>query len=53
MWVRVDGANDEEKVLFGTLDSQPIVHKDLRLGMQLAISYDKIIEHMKAASFHQ
>jgi hypothetical protein len=48
MWVKVEHADDELRVVFGQLDSEPIVLTDLRLGMELAVSYDKICEHMKA-----
>ena len=53
MWVKVQHADDELRVILGQLDSEPIVLTDLRLGMELAVSYDKICEHMKASSFHQ
>jgi hypothetical protein len=53
MWVRVDSADDRQRIVFGKLDSQPIVNRDLRLGMELAIDYDKIREHMKPEMFHQ
>ena len=44
MWVEVDSADDERKMLFGRLDSQPIVNVDLRLGQELAVSYSQIRE---------
>jgi hypothetical protein len=53
MWVKVDQADERARIAFGTLDSQPLVNPDLHLGMQLAVSYDKIREHMKAAAFNQ
>lgn len=53
MWVKVQHADDELRVVFGRLDSEPIVLADLRLGMELAVSYDKICEHMKASAFNQ
>ena len=51
MWVRVDGDNPAQRVIFGILDSQPMLCSDLRLGQKLAISYDSIREHRTAASF--
>jgi hypothetical protein len=51
--VKVDQADERARIVFGTLDSQPLVNPDLHLGMQLAVSYDKIREHMKAAAFNQ
>ena len=53
MWVKVQRADDELRVVFGQLDCEPIVLTDLRLGMELAVSYDKIREHMKASAFNQ
>jgi len=53
MWVRVDYADDIERVVFGRLDNEPVVNKDLRLGMELAVSYDNIREHRKSAVFGQ
>ena len=51
MWVRVQRADDALRVVFGTLDSQPIVMTDLHLGMELAVSYDNIRDHRTASSF--
>lgn len=53
MWVRVDHADDVERIVFGRLDSEPVVNKDLRLGMELAVSYDNVCEHRKSAVFGQ
>lgn len=48
MWVRVESADDSLKVVFGRLDSQPVVFSgELRLGQQLAVSYANIREHCK------
>ena len=44
MWVQVDHCDDEHRLVFGTLDSEPVVTTKLKLGQQLAISYDKIRE---------
>jgi hypothetical protein len=53
MWVKVDRADDGKRVIFGKLDTEPIVNPELRLGMELAVSYDRIREHMKDAHFGQ
>jgi uncharacterized protein YegJ (DUF2314 family) len=53
MWVQVRDSNDEERILFGKLDNEPIINTDLRLGMAIAVSYDLIREHMKDSSFNQ
>lgn len=53
MWVRVESADDEARVVFGRLDNEPVAHADLRLGQEIAVSYDNVREHMKAWSFGQ
>lgn len=53
MWVRVERADDMQRLIFGRLDSQPILGHGgkLKLGSQLAISYDNIREHKRASEF--
>ncbi|MGH7771425.1 MAG: hypothetical protein ACREQA_04240 [Candidatus Binatia bacterium] len=52
MWVRVEYCDDKNRLVFGWLDSQPVVHTDkLALGQHLAVSYDTIREHKKESSF--
>ncbi len=51
LWVRVDRCDDAKRVLFGTLDNVPTVNPDLKLGQQLAISYDNTREHRKPSEF--
>ena len=53
MWVRVQVQSDDpaRRVVFGTLDTEPIVMTDLRLGIELAVSYDNIRDHRTPASF--
>lgn len=51
MWVRVEHADDAERVVFGELDNEPVVNKGLRRGMELAVSYDNIREHKKSSDF--
>jgi len=53
MWVKVDNCDDEQRLVFGRLDNEPILNTDLKLGMDLAVSYDNIREHMKASSLNQ
>jgi uncharacterized protein YegJ (DUF2314 family) len=45
MWVLVDDSDDEARIVFGRLDSQPIVLTELHLGQELAVSYDLVREH--------
>ena len=52
MWVRVESADPTLRVVFGTLDSEPIVCTDLRMGQQLAVSYDNIRDHRTPESFN-
>lgn len=51
MWVHVDGSDDAQRVVFGRLDNEPLVFKRLRLGQEIAISYDLIRDHRTSASF--
>jgi len=53
MWVRVDHCDDEKQLVFGTLDNEPVndYAKKVKLGSELAVSYDKVREHRKAREF--
>ena len=53
MWVIVRGRDDEKRVVYGTLDNEPITDYDgkLELGSELAISYSQIREHKKSSEF--
>jgi hypothetical protein len=53
MWVRIDSSDDGKKVVFGELDSEPLLDYagKLQLGSRLAVSYDNIREHRKASEF--
>lgn len=51
MWLRFQRDDPAQRIVFGTLDSEPIVCTDLRLGAQLAVSYDNIREHRTPSSF--
>jgi len=50
MWVQVDHSDDENRLVFGRLDSQPIVNTSLTVGQELAVSYDKIRDHRRFTS---
>ncbi len=52
-WVVVDSCDDEERILFGRLDNEPVVGTGPRLGDELAVSYDKVVEHRKAKDFEK
>lgn len=49
MWVMVDDSDDEARIVFGHLDSKPVVCTGLHLGQQLAVSYDLIREHRNSS----
>ena len=51
LWVLVDDSDDERRLVFGKLDNEPIVHTNMLLGMELAVSYDNIRDHRTATSF--
>lgn len=52
MWVRVEFADDSRRMVFGWLDSQPIVlSDDFHLGQRLAVSYDNVRDHAKDTEF--
>lgn len=53
MWVKVDNVDFGKRLAFGTLDSEPLVNTDLCLGMELAVSFDNIREHVKSSTFGQ
>ncbi len=47
MWVEVDHSDDENRLGFCRLDSQPILNTNLKVGQELAISYDNIRDHRR------
>lgn len=49
MWLLVESSDDSEALVFGKLDSQPVVNIDMKLGQELAVSYDNIREHRRFA----
>jgi hypothetical protein len=49
MWLLVATSDDEQELVFGKLDSQPIVATDMRLGQELAVSYAKVRDHRRFA----
>jgi hypothetical protein len=53
MWVRVARCDDEKKLVFGTLDNEPLNDYDgkIELGSELAVSYSQIREHKKPTEF--
>ena len=47
MWLLVDRSDDDNEVVFGKLDSQPVVMTHMQLGQELAVSYGNIRERRK------
>ena len=47
MWLLVDSCDDAGRLVFGCLDSEPIVATDMHLGQELAVSYDNIRDHRR------
>lgn len=51
MWVRVDSCDDANGVVFGRLDSVPVLDhgRKLKLGSEVAIGFENIREHRKCS----
>jgi hypothetical protein len=49
MWVRVHHCDEEKKLVFGTLDNEPLndYGGKLKLGSELAVTYSQIREHRR------
>jgi len=53
MWVRVHRCDDENRIVFGALDNEPLHDYEgrIELGSELAVSYSQIREHRKPTEF--
>lgn len=53
MWVSVRSRDDKKRIVYGTLDNEPVNDYEgkLELGAELAVSYSQIREHKKPAEF--
>ena len=47
MWLLVDRSDDNDRLVFGRLDSEPVAVTDMHLGQELAVSYDNIRERRR------
>jgi uncharacterized protein YegJ (DUF2314 family) len=47
MWLLVETSDDTKQIVFGKLDSSPIVFTDMALGQELAVSFDNIRDHRR------
>jgi uncharacterized protein YegJ (DUF2314 family) len=45
MWLLIERSDDAARLVFGTLDSEPIAITNMHLGQELAVSYDNIRDH--------
>jgi len=50
LWLCVTHSDDEQRIVFCRLDSEPRVNTNMRFGMELVIGYDSIRDHIKASS---
>ncbi len=53
MWVRVHRCDDEKKLVFGTLDNEPVndYGGKIELRWELAVAHSRIGEHKKPSGF--
>jgi hypothetical protein len=53
MWVCVERCDEQYRLVFGTLDNEPLndYSGKVKLGSELAVSYDEIGGHKTAAEF--
>jgi len=52
MWLKVDRCDEPNRLVFGWLDSEPVVfNSDLKLGQHMAVSYDNVRDHKKPSDF--
>ena len=47
MWLLVDRSDDEQRIVFGQLDSEPVVASDMKRGQWLAVSYNQVRDHRR------
>jgi uncharacterized protein YegJ (DUF2314 family) len=55
MWIRVIRCDDQNQLVFGTLDNEPLndYNGKLGLGSELAVQYSQIREHRKPSEFRK
>jgi len=47
VWLLVDHCDDEQGLVFGELDSEPVVAVDMKRGQPLAVSYEQIRDYRR------
>ncbi len=46
MWLKVDYCDESKRLVFGSLDTEPVVSSSgLKVGQHMAVSYDNVREH--------
>ena len=53
MWVVVDSCDDGEGVIFGRLDNEPLLGTGLRLGDELPVGCERVVEHKKVSGLER
>ena len=55
MWVCVQRCDEDKKLIFGTLDNEPLNDYDNRInrGSELAVNYSQIRDHKKPTEFRK
>jgi hypothetical protein len=51
IWLSVDDSDDEQQVVFGQLDSDPVVGTDIKVGRHLAVHYGRVRQHRRSSDF--
>jgi len=52
MWLHVDSCDESRRLVFGRLDCNPVVFTtELKLGQNMAVSYDNIRDHKKPTEY--
>jgi len=51
VWLLVDRSDDDQQLVFGQLDSEPVVATDMKRGQALAVSYEQVRDHKKPSDF--
>ena len=47
MWLLVDHSDDGQQLVFGQLESEPVVATGIRKGQCLAVSYERVRDHRR------
>jgi hypothetical protein len=47
VWLLVDHSDDGQELVFGQLDSEPVVATEMRKGQSLAVSYERVRDHRR------